>query len=56
MTRGLKAEIARHNDPAAQFSERVAAAIRSRVVAALDDGSWEEAVRTYTAADPDLDS
>lgn len=52
----LKAEIARRTDPAAQFSAQVADAVRRRIVAALDDGTWDEAVSAYTADDPDLAS
>jgi hypothetical protein len=51
---GIKTEIARHNEPAAQFSEQIASAIRNRMLSALEDGSWDEAVRAYTASDPDL--
>jgi uncharacterized protein (DUF1778 family) len=50
----LRAEVVRHTDPAAQFTERLAESIRTSVVAALDDGSWDEAVRALTATDPDL--
>jgi uncharacterized protein (DUF1778 family) len=50
----LVTEVARRTDPAAQFSERLAESIRVRIVAALDEGSWDEEVRALAAADPDL--
>lgn len=52
----LRAEIARRRDPAAQFSEQLARSIRERLAAALDDGSWDEAVREAVAGDVDLAS
>ena len=54
--RALRSEIARSNDPAAQFSAQVADALMRRVADALDDGRWDEAVAAYAAGDPDLSS
>jgi hypothetical protein len=56
VARALTAEIVRCSDPAAQFSERIAAAVVRRVAEALDDGSWDEAVSDYSAGDPELTS
>lgn len=52
----LRAEVARRQDPAAQFSEQLARSIRERLAASLDDGSWDEAVRAAVAGDVDLAS
>ena len=52
----IRAEIGRRRDPAAQFAERLATSIRERLAQALEDGSWDEAVRTFTAGDAELAS
>lgn len=52
--RALLAEIARIEDPSAQFADRVAGSILRRVSDALADGTWDEAVAAYAADDPDL--
>lgn len=54
--RGLAAEIAKVEDPAAQFADQVSAAVRRRVAAALADGTWDEMVASAVAGDPDLAS
>jgi predicted DNA-binding protein len=54
--RGLTAEIAKVEDPAAQFADQVSASIRRRVAAALADGTWDEMVASSVAGDPDLAS
>ncbi len=54
--RALEAEIARVMDPAAGFAADLAGNLQRRLRAALDGGTWDEAVAELVEDDPDLAS